>query len=236
MARLTRHELKKDELGTRLSAGMDVFVKHQKKITRVGLIAAASIGLGLVIYLYVRSQQAQAAESFTKALESYHAPVVQTPPQGFTGVSFKTPEEKYQKALEQFTETAGQFSRYAAGRWARYYAALCQRELGKLAEAEKELQSLARQGSADFSALSKLALAGVYEQTNRAAEADKLLRELEDNPTRAVPKATAQIARADLHRKTNPSQASDLYQQIQKEYTGTAAGDLATERLEELAP
>ena len=234
MARLTRHELKKDELGTRLSRLMDFFLAQRKRIMLGVLAGVIGIGLGLGIFFFVRSRQVRAADAFAKALATFHAPVTANPPQGSTVVSYKTNEEKYQKAQAEFTEVAGQYSGYAAGRMARYYAAICQRELGKLAEAEEEFKALAQEGDANLGALAKLGLAGVYEQTNRSEEAAKIYQELEENPTSTVPKVTAQLARADLYRRTNRPEAASLYEQIEKEHAGSAAGGYASQKLQQI--
>jgi len=232
LARLTRHELKKDELGTRLSTLMEFLLAQRRNITLGILAGLVAVGLGLGIFFFVRSRQVRAADAFAKALSTFHAPVTANPPREMPNlVSYKTNEEKYQKAQAEFTEVAGQYSSYAAGRRARYYAAICQRELGKLAEAEEQFKALTQMGDANPA---RPSLAGVYEQTNRSTEAEKIYRELEDNPTSTVPKVTAQIARADLYRKTNRSEAASLYEQIEKEHAGSVAGDYASQKLQQI--
>lgn len=234
LARLTRHELKKDELGARLSVLMEFFLANRRRITVAALGGVVAIVLGLGIFLYVRTQQVRAADAFARALNTYHAPVLPTSPQMPSLVFFKTNEEKYQKAHSEFLEVAQQYSLYAAGRAARYYAALCQRELGNFAEAEKELEALAGGRNANLAALAKLALASVYEQTDRSAEAERIYRELEENPTSTVPKAAALLARADLYRKTQRPEAASLYEQIEREYAGSTAGEYARRQLQEI--
>jgi predicted negative regulator of RcsB-dependent stress response len=231
MARLTRHELKKDELGTRLSTLMDVFVAQRRNITLGVLVGVVAVGLGLGIFFFVRSRQVRAADAFAKALSTFHAPVAAAPPQGSNVPTYKTDAEKYQKAQAEFADVAQQYSSYAAGRMAQYYAAICQRELGKFSEAEQQFTALAQGGDANLAALAKVGLASIYEQTNRGGEAETIYRELEDNPTSTVPKVTAQIARADLYHKTNRSEAASLYEQIEKEHAGSSAGDYAGQRL-----
>ena len=234
MARLTRHQLKKDELGTSLAAWMDYFLMHRKSATLGIEIAAGALLLIAGLYFYVRNAQNSAAAAFGRALSSYHAPVLAAPPAGLNIETYRTNDEKNQRALEAFQTVADQYSYYSAGRLARYYAALCLRELKKYAEAEKELQELAQSGDERQAALAKVALASVYEQTNRAAEAEKLYKELEENPTATVPKTTALMARAELYRKTNPAEAATLYQQIQKDYAGSMAAERARQMLTQL--
>ena len=130
MARLTRHELKKDEFADRLATVSHAFTQNRRKIVLGGgtvlLVVAVSVG----VLLYLRSRQAKASDALSTALATYHALVAPAPPQGTNIQHFKTREEKYKEALRQFTEVSGQFRRHRQGRWSRYYAALCQRELG----------------------------------------------------------------------------------------------------------
>ena len=231
VARLTRHELKTDELAARLATAKQFFAHRRKTITAGAGTALLLLGASLGIFLYVRSRQAKAAEAFSLALAGYHGFVTPNPPPTLTVPHFKTAEEKYKEGLQKFSDVSSQFRWYRQGRWARYYAALCQRELGKNAEAEKELAAIAKEGDPDLAALSKMALAALYQQTSRGGEAEKIYRELESHPTLMVPKPAVQIALAELYHKTNPPQATALYKQIEKEYSGTAAGDQASKML-----
>ena len=83
-----------------------------------------------------------------------------------------------------------------------------------------------------MAALAKMALAGVYQQTGRSEQAEKLYRELESHPTDTVPKAAIQLALAELYQKTKPAEAAALFKKIQTEYPGSAAGDTASRMLQ----
>lgn len=231
MARLTRHELKKDEFADHLATVSHFFTQNRRRVVLGGGTAIVVVGVSLAVFLYLSRQQANASDAFGKALATYHAPVTPAPPQGTSLQYFKTREEKYKEALRQFTDVSGQFHRYRVGRWARYYAALCQRELGNSAAAEKELIAITGENDIDLAALSKMARASLYQKSSRTAEAEKIYRELESHPTAVVPKPAVQIALAELFQKTNPSQATALYQQIEKDYPGTTAGDQAAKML-----
>ena len=236
MTRLTRHELKKDEFATRFAAVQEIFYKHRRKVVLLGgavLLIIAVVG-GLL--LYMRSQRTQAGAAFARALATFHAPVLSNPPTNSSDLEYyTTTEEKYTAAWEQFTDISEEFSWFASGDLAQYYAALCQRELGKLAEAEQDLGFIANGGNQDLAGLAKVVLASIYEQTGREDEAGKLLEEIGNNPTNTVPKATAQLALAELYQKTRPQEAVELYQQIAADYPGTLVSETATQRLEELA-
>jgi tetratricopeptide (TPR) repeat protein len=233
LARLTRQELKKDEFAERLETIQEFFLHNQKEIVKFGgiavLIAAVAIG-GLFLY---RSRQNKASSAFAQALVSFHAPVMPSAPPGTTQLTFKSDAEKYQQALKQFSEVAGSYSWSAQGRYARYYVGLCQRALGNNTEAEKELKASSEGRDTELAALAKFALGGLYEQTGRTDQAEKIYRDLQSHPAATVPKATVELALADLYQKIKPTEAGALYQQIQKEYPGLAAGDAASKMLED---
>jgi TolA-binding protein len=97
--------------------------------------------------------------------------------------------------------------------------------------AEQGLLAVAADGDPNLAAVAKMALAGLFLKTSRTADAEKLYRELESSPTLMVPKPTVQIALAEMYQRTNPSQATAIYQQIEKDYPGTAAADQAAQML-----
>ena len=226
--------MKQDELSARLAGFVNFYSTHKKKASLVGTVLVAGLAVGLGLYFYVRGQQDRAGAALAVALNTYHAPVLAAPPNIPNLESYKTNKEKNEKALAAFNTVAQDYSHYAAGHLARYYAAICQWDLEKYPEAEKEFQALTQIGDDSLASLAKIGLASIYEITDRNSEAEKLYKELEENPTETVPSVTALIARADLYKQTNPSEASILYQQIQNDYRGTPAGDYAEQMLTQL--
>jgi tetratricopeptide (TPR) repeat protein len=233
LARLTRQKLKQDEFATRIAAFQEFFLQNQRQIAMVTAAVVLAAGVVLGGYSYMRSRETRAGNAFALALAAFHAPVMEAPPPNApNSPHFKTASEKYQEAYKQFTDIAGRYSWFSQGKLARYYAALCQRDLGKSQEAEKDLNAIAAGRDQELAALAKMALAGVYQQTGRNDQAEKLYQELQNHPTNTVPKATAQLALADLYQKTKPAEATALYKKIQTEYAGSAVGDAATRMLQ----
>ena len=232
MARLTRRELKTDTLATRLTGVTEFFLSNRKNFAVGGGVILLLLAAGWGSSLYLRSQQAQAAEAFGQALSAYHGLVSSTPPPNPNLPYFKTEKEKYEEAQKQFAALAARFPRFSQGRWARYYAALCQRDLGNLSEAEKELSPIAQENDPELAAQAKMALAGIDQQNGRREEAEKLYQELlKGRPAATVPKATIQMALAGLYQQTDPQRALEIYQQMANEYSGTAIGDVVTDML-----
>lgn len=234
MARLTRQELKKDEFGAQLGAGLGYFMHHKRPLLKWLGIGAGVVVLVFVVLLFLRHRNEAAAEAFGKALDTYHSQVTPEPPKDSTAKTFKTDKERLEASISEFNNVAEQHGGTAPAKWAKYYVALANLELEKYSDAEKDLQWLANEGNADLSSSAKLALAGAYERQNKRAEAEKLLKEIIAKPSNTVPKATAQLTLADLYRASNPAQARALYQELAKDFPDTTIAELANMRIGEL--
>jgi tetratricopeptide (TPR) repeat protein len=226
--------MKQDEFSARMAGIVDFYSEHKNRVALAVLAAVGALAVALGAYYYIRSQQNRAAAAFATALNTYHSPVLNNPPSVPNLEYYPTNDAKNEKALEGFNSVAEGYSSYAAGRLARYYAAICLRELGRHDEAETEFEALTRSGDEGVASLAKLGLASVYEATGRGPEAETIYRDLEEHPTEAVPAVTARIARANLYRQTDPAQAATLYRQVLEENRGTAAGDYAEAMLAQL--
>jgi tetratricopeptide (TPR) repeat protein len=223
VARLTRHELKDDKFKSAYEEYMYFLEQHYRE-------AAVAVGMALVIvglvfglrYLMAR-EEAVANAQLGEALDTFHA-YVGAPAPGSPGPTFSTAKEKYTKALGEFTAMtelkgwAAILPTQRAVRIARYHVGLCQAELGDEAGAIKTLTQAADDRDAEIASLARFALAEQLVKTGKTADAIKLYQYLEDHPTTAVPKATAELAHADALRTTQPAEARRIYEHMQREY------------------
>ena len=77
---------------------------------------------------------------------------------------------------------------------------------------------MASSGNKELASVAKLALAGLYGNTNRTKDAMALYQELISQPTISVGKVTAQLQLAELYQTSNqPLDAKRLYEQIKKD-------------------
>ncbi|MDP9262733.1 MAG: tetratricopeptide repeat protein, partial [Acidobacteriota bacterium] len=76
--------------------------------------------------------------------------------------------------------------------------------------------------------------ASFYRSQKRDAEAIQLYRELIENPSGTVPKATAQLELGSLYEEKQPAEAGKLYQQVRIENPAGAAGEIAAARMSRL--
>lgn len=220
MARLTRQELKKDGIRDSLEQ-FEHFAKerHKEMLAVTGMVLVV-VGLAAGLKLYVDRQEAEANTLLGAALKTFGA-YVGTPAANTQGVdteSFPTARQKYQKALEQLRVVTEKFPRTKAAAIARYHLGVCQADLGDHASAIKTLQEASLYSDRNIASLAKLALAGELAQTGKIQEAVKLDQDLADHPTSAVPRATALLQMADAYRASQPAQARQIYERIEKEF------------------
>jgi hypothetical protein len=100
--------------------------------------------------------------------------------------------------------------------------------------AEEHLKYTAGVRDADIASLSKLALAALYRDSNREAEAIALYKDLIDHPTNSVPKVTAQLQLAELYSIKQPAEAKKIYEQIAKENPKSPLAEIATSKSQQL--
>ena len=219
MDRLTRRELKQDELRTTFEDFED-FVKerYQQILTVAGIVlvvVAAAIGLKI----YLDRQVSEANTELSEALTTFRTQVG-TPAPGSLDAGakmFPTAKEKYEKALSQFADITQRFPRTKAAAIARYHVGVCQAHLGDQAGAIKTLTEASRYSNKEIASLAQLAWAGELVKTGKLAEAVKIYQDLANRPTTTVPRVTALLALADAYRGTQPLQARQVYKQLGKE-------------------
>ncbi|MEO6829857.1 MAG: tetratricopeptide repeat protein, partial [Acidobacteriaceae bacterium] len=134
----------------------------------------------------------------------------------------------------EFVKVADSYGSTNAGKNALYFSGLTYMEMGKTADAEKALKNAADHGSSDLAALANLALANLDQQTGRTSDAIKTLNKLAAHPTTTVPAAEAKLQLAAIYEKTNPEQARQIYAQLKDKDAKTAAGQIATQKLQQM--
>jgi tetratricopeptide (TPR) repeat protein len=221
LARLTRHELKKDEFRTTYEEFERFAKEHYKEIASAVGILIVVVGSAAGLKLYLERQEAQAAIQLGAALRTFRAYVGAPTPPGSPGSeieTFPTARERYKKALDRFTEISRKFPRTKAAEIAAYHAGVCQAELGDQAAAIKTLQGASGASDRTIASLAQLALAGELARTGKLEEARKLYQNLADHPTLTVPRATALLEMAEAYRGTQPAQARRIYEGLEKEF------------------
>lgn len=228
----TRHALKQDKFATATASGLDWLQEHRRNsiIAVVTLVVLAGLIITSVVVYHSRS--AHAKDLFGQAMDIYSTPLAvpgQPTEPGLT--TYPTAAARAKAANPLFVQAADKYDWMKTGKNAEYFAGLTYLDMGQTADAEKELKKAAGSHDSGLSALSKIALAGLYRQTGRDSEAVDLYKQVIKDPTVTVPAAEAKLQLASLYETQNPAEAKKLYAEIKDRNKDTVAGQIATKKL-----
>ena len=227
----TRHALKGDKFAQATVSGFSWLSGHKSGVLRWVVSVAAVVILlgGGLAYWNIRSTAAEVA--LGAALDIYTAPLAQpgAPPE--SGV-YPTAGQRSKVANEKFVTAAKDFGWLPEGSKAHYFAGVTCQELGQTASAETELKAAAGSWDRNLASLAKLALASLYHQTARDAQAIELYNALVAKPSETVSAGVAQLALADLYAaQGKQDQARALWAKVKDADKDGAAGSIAAQRL-----
>jgi hypothetical protein len=228
----TRHALKHDRLVDATKTSVDWFQENRSTVIRAGVAAVICLAILIAGSVVYSNRSAAADLAFGEAMDTYNAPLTQPgqpPNPGET--TFASAKQRATLANQQFVDLANKYGFFEAGKSARYFAGLTAMDLGQTGAAEGYLTKVADGHDAPLASLAKLALANLYQQTNRSSQAVVLYNQLIAKPTSTVPADAAQLQLAALYEKTNPTQANKIYAQLKT--SKTAAGQIATQKLQQ---
>lgn len=236
----TRHQLKEDRFrGATIDAAEATVhwsVEHQNKLIAGAVILFVVIAAVVGTWYYLTTQDEKASLEVSQAVRVLDTPVrpANMPAQP-DYPSFASVKERAAAAQKKFQAIVDKYPHTHAAEVSRYFVGVTDSDLGDTAGAESNLKSVVSSGSADLSALAKMALAAVYRNTNRNPQAIEIYKQLMDKPTLTVSKASAEMELAATYQVSNqPLEAKRIYQQIQKEDPSGESARLAQAKLQEL--
>ena len=230
----TRHALKQDSFAKATASSVSWVSGHRSGVLRwvVSVVAVVAVCVAGLVYWSLRAAAADSA--LGAALDTYGAPLAMPGAPAEIGV-YASASERSKAAHDQFAAVAAKYGWLPEGAKARYFAGVTDQELGQTATAETELKQVAGAwswGNRDLSNLAKLALAGLYRQTGRDAQAIDLYNELAAKPSETVSTAVAQLDLADLYAaKGKQDQARALWAKVKDADKDGAAGMIAAQKL-----
>ena len=238
MRRELKRQIKQDEFRTGLHKATEWMRAHAREVQMTALAVVVLLGAALLVQNFRGRQEAAAEASFSRAVETFHAPVAAelSPGAERPATTYATREEKYRKALAEFEGVAKSGSGDVRQR-ARYYAALSQVELGELAAAEKTLGELAGRRDDDdlVPSLSRLALADLLRRQGQAAQAIDAYRQMLDDPSFLLPRDHVLLKLAAAQEEADRvKDARASYQRLVQEYPGSVYAGEARQRAEYL--
>ena len=228
----TRRQLKEDKFAATAQGAAEWATGHRKLVVWA-LGAIVVVVLATAGFLTWRSRQnEQANDELAAAMRTFNAPLgAQAAQQGAETPTFSSAAERAKAAAKQFQEIADKHSMVAPGKVARYMYGIALLQQGDKTNAEKEIKKATDSGDKDLAALAKMSLASIYRDSNRQGDAAKIYKELGDHPTASVSTSTAQLALAEMYEKTDPQQATAIYQQVQKADPNGMAARIAAQKL-----
>ena len=237
MRSYTRHQLKQDAFAAQTAETISWAVEHRSKLVAAGIVVAVVLALFLGGWAYINYRDQQARDQLAKAIDKYNAPIR---PEGMPAspdvISYGSAEERSKAANAEFNTIAEKYPFTQSSKVAMYFAGVTAHDLKDNATAEKDLKDAAAGRYPEIASLAKLALAGIYQDTNHNSEAIDLYKQLIDHPTVSVGKTTAQFMLASVYESmAQTDEARHIYEQIQKETPASMSAQMANQKLQALA-
>ena len=236
----TRHQLKQDKFSrTTIQVAEKTVhwtVDHKNKLIVAIVVIVALAAAALGTWYYLERQDEKASADFGKATLVLDTPVrpAGMPPQP-EYPSYASSKERATDARKQFQAVIDKYPHTRAADFSHYFLGVTAASVGDNATAERELKTVAGYHNEDLSALAKLALAGVYRNTNRTKDAIDLYKQLINKPTRTVGKTAAEMELAQTYEAAGlTAEAKKQYEQIRKDSPQSQAAQLASAKLQEL--
>jgi len=228
----TRHALKKDSFAEATASSVSWLSGHRSGVVRwvVSVVVVAALAIAAVVFFNVRGTAADSA--LGAALDTYSAPLAQpgAPPE--TGV-YASASDRSKAANKQFVAVVAQYGWMPQGSKAHYFAGVTYQDLGQTASAETELKAASSSWDRNLSNLAKLALANLYHNTARDAQAIEIYTALAAKPSETVSAGVAQLDLADLYAAAGKQdQARALWAKVKDADKEGAAGSIAAQKLE----
>jgi predicted negative regulator of RcsB-dependent stress response len=227
----TRHALKNDKFAQATASSVSWVSGHRSGVLRwaIAAVVVLAVLIGAVVFWNIRTAAADTA--LGSALDTYDAALATPGAPQETGV-YTTAADRSRAANKLFVAVADQYGWLPEGGKAHYFAGITYGELGQTASAETELKSAIGSWDRNLSNLAKLALAGVYRQTSRDAQAIDLYNQIAAKPSVTVSASSAQLELADLYAATGKQdQARALWAKVKDADKEGAAGSIAAQKL-----
>jgi tetratricopeptide (TPR) repeat protein len=238
MKRELKRQIKQDELRTGLERASLWTREHAREVQVTVVTLLVLFAAALIVQSFRDRQEAAAEASFSKAFETYHAPVTTELPPDATRPSgaYATREEKFRKALSEFEALEQSAPRHLRPR-ARYYVALSRLELGDVAAAEKALSELAGRKDKDdlVPSLARLALADIHRGNGQPQKAIDAYRQMLEDSSFLLPRDHVLLKLGAVLEEANRlKDARASYERLVQEYPESVYAGEARQRAEYL--
>jgi tetratricopeptide (TPR) repeat protein len=198
----TKRQLKKpDQFIAMTEGGVHWAEEHRQKTITIAIVAVVAILVIVGGFSFYQHRQAAASTELGAAMLTYQTPLIN--PQQPVPPGMKTFPDAKTRALAantQFDQVADKYGMTKAGKIALYFAGLTYAEAGENSQAEDSLKKVASSWDSELASSAKLALAELYQSTNRYSQAIEIYNDLAKGNSATVPPGLAQIQLAELYR------------------------------------
>lgn len=227
----TRHSLKQDRFAKATASSMSWLSLHRSGVMRLVIVAVVVLVAGASALIYWSWSSTKADSALGAAMDTYSMPLAQPGAPAASGV-YTTAADRAKAANQQFVAVARQYGWLSESAKAHYFAGVTYEELGNNTSAETELKAAAGAWDRNLANLAKLALAGLYHQMDRDAEAINIYNALAAKPSETVPAAVAQLDLAELYKEEGKTdQARKLWAAVKDANKDGMAGSIAAQKL-----
>ncbi|HEY0162116.1 MAG TPA: tetratricopeptide repeat protein [Edaphobacter sp.] len=233
MDQQTRQALKHDQFVDTTQHGLEWANQNRRPLIVTGAVVAGLLVIFAIVAVVFNQRSEKASTAFGEAMQTYQTPLAAPGQQVPPGIkTFPSAAERAKAANQLFLQVADNYGMTSSGKLARYFAGLTYIEAGQSSQAESTLKQAADSWDKDLSALAKLALAQLYRQTNRDAQAIEVYNDITAHPTTSVPAGTAQLQLADLYEaEGKPDLAKKVYAELKDKDSKGPAGMIAAQKL-----
>ena len=229
----TKVALKQDQFVTTTASGLEWASENRKSVITTVAILLFVIILAVVVGMIFSARSSAASVAFGEAMNIYQSPVATAgqPPVPNTK-SYSSAVERAKAANAAFRQVADKYGMTADGKNALYFEGLTYIDEGQTQSAEDTLKKVAGSWNKQLASLAKFALADLYRQTGRDAQAVDLYNQLTAKPTDSIPAGLAQLSLAELYTAEGKTdQAHRIYAQLKDKDAKGAAGTIAAQKL-----
>jgi len=234
---ISRKELKQDKIRDSFAHGAEAVYSHSQLAgLLVAIVLVAVLGYAGWKF-YTDRQTLQASAALDEANKVYSARIgVANASADPNDISFSTEQARSEAALPKFTAVADKYPHTNPGRLARYYEALELEDLERHNQALEELKKISSGSDKELAAMAQYQMANIYARTGKTDDAVKTYRAVAELRSVFVPRPLVLVELADFLRQSNPTEASNLYQQIKKEFPDSPVVERADRGLGMIAP
>jgi tetratricopeptide (TPR) repeat protein len=215
MARITRKELKRNELADTFGKTVD-YVSHHRKGAVEAIAAAAAVLLIAAGFFFFRGwRERQAGRELSVALEILETPIAGDPAAAGAPKTYPTAAEREREALKHLRE-ASEKGGTSAGRAAVVILAARGEKPDQATEA---LSKAARDEQAEVAVAAEIDAARLLAAQGKTTEAIDRLKRAIESPKSAAPKDALLFALAETYEKAGSStDAKATYQRLVTDY------------------